>query len=151
MLAAVQSAQEGIEKGHGGPFGASIFDEQGNLVSVGHNTVMKDKDPTCHAEMNAIRQACRQLGTHILKGCTLYTTAEPCPMCLSAIYWSRIDKVRIGVPRECAAQFGFDDAEFYKEVSLPLSERAISFTTGILQKECEDLFRNWKDLERPLY
>ena len=96
MEAALQEAYEGIEKNHGGPFGAVVV-KDGRIVGRGHNRVLYKKDPTCHGEMEAIRDACKNLGTHDLTGCQLYTTAEPCPMCLGGILWSNIQEVYFGL------------------------------------------------------
>src|SRR5438093_8259131 len=115
MKLAITSAREGVELDHGGPFGACIV-RGDEVISVAHNTVLRDSDPTCHAEMNAIRSACKVLETHVLADCEIYTTAEPCPMCLAAINWARLKQIVVGVPRECAAAFGFDDAVFYSEL-----------------------------------
>ncbi len=150
MHAAIESAREGIQQEEGGPFGASIA-KDGQLVSVAHNTVLKDQDPTCHAEMNAIRQACQTLGTHILDGCTLYTTAEPCPMCLSAILWARINKVVVGVDRDCAKKFGFDDSHFYDQVALPPDQRELETEQGVMSTECEEVFEQWQQRAGQLY
>jgi len=111
MQAAIDDALKGIRKGNG-PFGAAIT-KNWKLVAVAHNTVMQDHDPTCHAEMNAIRKACRKLGTNNLDGCVIYSTAEPCPMCFAAIHWARISKVVYGCTAEDAAKIGFDDVRFY--------------------------------------
>ncbi|CUI17788.1 cytidine/deoxycytidylate deaminase family protein [Candidatus Protochlamydia naegleriophila] len=152
MQLAVDSAYQGIEEDEGGPFGACLVDDKGEVVAVAHNTVLKDHDPTCHAEINCIREACRRLGTHILSDCTLYTTAEPCPMCLAAIYWARIKKVYIGVNRECAARYGFDDAFFYEQLQLPPEGRELSETFDLTStKACEGVFAKWRQLERRLY
>jgi len=151
MELAIHSALEGIALGEGGPFGAAIIDAQGNILAVAHNTVLKDCDPTCHAEMNAIRRASKHLNNHILKGCTLLTTAEPCPMCLAAIYWARIESVVVGVTRKTAAEYGFDDAYFYEQMALPPDQRQLSFSFGEEAVECERLFRTWKDIEGVLY
>ncbi len=150
MRLAIESARQGVRDNDGGPFGACLV-RGGEMVIVEHNTVLRDQDPTAHAEVNAIRAACRKLGTFSLGDCELYTTAEPCPMCLAAIYWSRLARVHIGVSRDVAAQFGFDDARFYIELRLPLEERAIPFTKDAMREECHDVFRYWKNLNRPLY
>lgn len=150
MLAAVDSALEGITKGEGGPFGAAIVCN-GKVIATGHNTVLKDHDPTCHAEMNAIRNAAKALNTHVLSTCVLYTTAEPCPMCLSAILWARIPHVIVGVDRQVAAQYGFDDALFYEQLALPDSEKMITIQTGCCQPQCEALFKTWQGKEGIVY
>jgi len=115
MQAAACSALGGVRLEHGGPFGCSIV-RDGVIVSCAHNMVLHCKDPTRHAEMNAIKQACEALGTHDLSDCDLYTTCEPCPMCWGAVQWARLGKVHIGVDRHTAAKYGFDDKVFYDEV-----------------------------------
>lgn len=150
MQKAIASALEGIQKNHGGPFGACIVHKQ-KIVAVTHNTVLKDRDPTCHAEINAIRQACSKLNTHILSDCELFTTAEPCPMCLAAIYWARIPCIHIGTDKSTAANFGFDDAFFYEELLIPSSSKHIQVHRKIMEQECADVFSQWKSLDRPLY
>lgn len=150
MEKAIEEAKTGVNIGDGGPFGAVIADGD-KLISSSHNTVLKDKDPTCHAEMNAIRSACKSLGTHILEGMQIYTTAEPCPMCLSAIYWARLERVYIGVTRECAALYGFDDALFYEQVTLPVDNRVVPHTIGVMLEECEMVFQNWKKNNGAIY
>lgn len=115
MQSAAASALAGVRLGHGGPFGASIV-RDGIIVSAAHNMVLHKKDPSRHAEMNAIQQACQALGSHDLSDCELYTTCEPCPMCWGAVQWARLGKVHIGVDRHTAAKYGFDDKVFYDEV-----------------------------------
>ena len=113
MKMALEEAYEGIQKGHGGPFGAVVV-KSGKIVGCGHNRVLYKKDPTCHGEIEAIRDACRNLGTHDLSNCVLYTTAEPCPMCLGAIMWSNIREVYYGCNREDTDKIGFRDNVFYE-------------------------------------
>merc|ERR1719163_692186 len=115
MRAAAASAIAGVKLRHGGPFGACVV-KNGIVVSCAHNTVLAHGDPTCHAEMNAVRDACARLQSHDLSDCELYTTCEPCPMCWGAIQWSRLNKVYIGADRFTAAKYGFDDKVFYDEV-----------------------------------
>lgn len=150
MRAAIASAYEGIASHHGGPFGACIT-HQGRIVALAHNTVLSEHDPTCHAEMNAIRLACRTLNTHLLHHTTLYTTAEPCPMCLSAIYWARIPEVHVGTSILCAAKYGFDDANFYSELLQPQHLRSIRFHSDLLSEDCEKVFQQWKKLNSDIY
>ena len=150
MQLAVESAQEGIRNEHGGPFGACIV-RNGEVLSVAHNTVLIDCDPTCHAELNAIRKACKKLGTHILEGCVLYTTAEPCPMCLAGTYWARISKIVIGVTRECAGHYGFDDAAFYDELEAPITERSVETVFSVMSEDCEKVFKEWKERNGVVY
>jgi guanine deaminase len=115
MQSAAASAMAGVRIGHGGPFGASIV-RDGVIVACAHNMVLHCKDPSKHAEMNAIQQACQSIGSHDLSDCELYTTCEPCPMCWGAVQWSRLGKVYIGVDRHTAAKYGFDDKVFYDEI-----------------------------------
>ena len=150
MQLAINSALEGVNKTEGGPFGACVV-RNGEILSVAHNTVLRDHDPTCHAEMNAIRLACKQIGSHILTGCEIYTTAEPCPMCLAAIYWARLDKIYVGVDKAIAAKFGFDDAKFYDELLLQDQKREVPSEKGILAKESEEVFQHWKAIGGVLY
>ena len=115
---AIEEALAGLRAGAGGPFGAVIV-KNGKIIGKGHNTVLKTHDPTAHAEMNAIRDACRNVGDHHLTGAIIYTNFEPCPMCLGAIYWARPDKVYYGSTQNHAADIGFDDAFIYEEIPLP--------------------------------
>jgi len=115
MQSAAASALAGVRLGHGGPFGASIV-RDGVIVACAHNMVLHRKDPSRHAEMNAIQQACQAIGSHDLSDCELFTTCEPCPMCWGAVQWARLSKVHIGVDRHTAAKYGFDDKVFYDEV-----------------------------------
>lgn len=150
MLAAIESAREGVRKGHGGPFGACIA-RNGKLVAAAHNTVLRDRDPTGHAEINAIRRACRKLKTHDLSGCALYATAEPCPMCLGAIYWARLSALYIGVPTRVAARAGFDDALIRKELARPAGRRRIPTQTRVKAAACRNVFLEWKARAGKLY
>jgi guanine deaminase len=115
MTAAAMSARAGVRLQHGGPFGCSIV-RNGVIISCAHNMVLARGDPCCHAEMNAIQQACQALGSHDLSDCDLFTTCEPCPMCWGAVQWARVQKAYIGVNRHTAAKYGFDDKVFYDEV-----------------------------------
>merc|ERR1719401_1398096 len=115
MQSAAASALAGVRLEHGGPFGATIV-RRGVIISCAHNMVLHCGDPTCHAEMNAIKQACQAVGSHDLSDCDLYTTCEPCPMCWGAVQWSRLGRVHIGVDRHTAAKYGFDDKVFYDEI-----------------------------------
>lgn len=112
MQEAIAEARKGVEQGHGGPFGAVVV-RDGRIVGRGHNRVLLHHDPTCHAEMEAIRDTCKNLGTHDLSGCTIYVTAEPCPMCLSACLWANIAEVVRGCSREDSEHIGFRDRAFY--------------------------------------
>jgi len=132
------------EKG-GGPFGAIIV-KDGKVIASSGNTVTESNDPTAHAEINVIREACRKLGDFELKGCILYSSCEPCPMCLGAIYWSRLDKIYFAATREDAKDAGFDDSFIYRELELPLDKRSIS-TKQLLREEAVKSFENWKNKE----
>ncbi len=150
MRAAIVAAREGLRQNRGGPFGACIA-RRGRIVAVAHNTVLGDRDPTAHAEINAIRRACRRLKTRNLSGCVLYATSEPCPMCLAAIYWARIDEVRVGVPARVAARAGFDDALIYRELARPAGRRRIRMRRGVMAVACRKLFKEWKERGGKLY
>ena len=123
MQEAVSEASAGAAAGHGGPFGAVVVMD-GEIVGRGHNEVLILGDPTAHAEMQAIREACTRLDNHSLAGCTLYATCEPCPMCLAAIHWARLDRLVYAATTEDAAAAGFDDAKFHAAHGQPLVETA---------------------------
>ena len=114
MQIAIEEALSGIRAGHGGPFGCAIV-RDGEVVGRGHNEVVLRHDPTCHGEMTAIRDACRNLGTFDLSGCDLYTTAQPCPMCLGAVRWANISRVYYGCNVSDTAGIGFRDEQFFAE------------------------------------
>ena len=124
MSRAIELAAENAGSVTGGPFGAVIV-KDGEIVAAQSNKVTVDIDPTAHAEVNAIREACKVLGTFDLSGCILYSSCEPCPMCLSAAYWAHIDKIYYAADRYDAARVGFDDEFIYKELSLPVSARRL--------------------------
>lgn len=115
MREAVNLALQNLNKQNGGPFGAIVV-RDGEVIATGVNTVTTDNDPTAHAEINAIRKACSVLKTHQLDDCVIYSSCEPCPMCLSAIYWARPKKIYFGATRQDAAAAGFDDAKIYDEM-----------------------------------
>ncbi|MFC7522892.1 nucleoside deaminase [Parapedobacter sp. GCM10030251] len=123
---AVELAEEGVRGNHGGPFGCLIV-KGGQIIGSGYNRVLSDKDPTAHAEIVAIRSACAHLGNFQLSGCTLYTSCEPCPMCLGAIYWARPERVWYAATRMDAAAAGFDDAFIYEEIIHSINDRKIPF------------------------
>ena len=142
MSEAFKKAFEGIRKNNGGPFGAVIVKDE-NIISKASNSVTLDNDPTAHAEINAIRAACSILKTFDLSGGTLYTSCEPCPMCLGAIYWARIDKIFYANSRTDAKKIGFDDSFIYDELEKPMSERSIP-TIQIMHNEAIKSFEVWK-------
>ena len=127
MSEAVKAALKGMGNNEGGPFGCIVV-KDGEIIGRGNNKVTSTNDPTAHAEVTAIRDACKNIGSFQLDGCVIYTSCEPCPMCLGAIYWARPDKVFYGSNQIDAANIGFDDAFIYTEISLPYSERSIPFT-----------------------
>lgn len=143
---AARLALENVRSANGGPFGAVIIRE-GRVVAQGVNTVTLDNDPTAHAEVNAIRAAGQALGTFDLTGCELYTSCEPCPMCLSAIYWARIEKVYYGCTAEDAARYGFADAFIYDELARPRTERELP-TIPLERESCLEAFRAWEESEQ---
>ncbi|HVS53560.1 MAG TPA: nucleoside deaminase [Opitutaceae bacterium] len=141
MREAIQEAEAGLRSGRGGPFGCVIV-RAGKIVARGSNRVTSTNDPTAHAEVTAIRDACRALNTFSLEDCELYTSCEPCPMCLAAIYWARITKIFYGNTRADAAAIGFDDDFIYRQIPLPPAERAIAMTP-LLRDEAQAAFREW--------
>jgi guanine deaminase len=142
LRAAIQLAREHMEAGHGGPFGAVMVYE-GQILAEGWNQVTSTNDPTAHAEVVAIRAAAARLGRFSLKGCTLFTSCEPCPMCLAATYWARIDRLVYGATRADAADIGFDDESLYREFTLPLSERSLPMVQ-MLHSEAIEVFEAWR-------
>lgn len=140
---AVELAREGVEKGQGGPFGCVIV-KDGVVVGQGWNGVTSTNDPTAHAEVMAIRDACQRLGDYQLAGCAVYTSCEPCPMCLGALYWARPDRVVYAASRHEAAEAGFDDAFIYQEINLPDVERRIPFEHGVIEGSVE-VFALWRE------
>ena len=148
MQQAILEAQSGIHAGHGGPFGCVIV-KDGVVIGSGHNEVLKQQDPTCHGEVMAIRDACRNMGSHDLSGAELYTTAEPCPMCLGAILWANIDQVYYGCNIQDTDAIGFRDVVFYK-VATP--EGKAKLLHECERKACLDLFQEYTDLgDKTLY
>ena len=142
MREAISLASESVKNG-GGPFGAVIV-KDGKIIAARSNSVTIDNDPTAHAEVNAIRDAARKLGTFDLSGCTVYTSCEPCPMCLGAIYWAHIDRIFYGNNRADAAAIGFDDDFIYRELELPFSRRTVPILP-LLQSEALESFRLWDE------
>ena len=133
MRMAIGLATENVRTGRGGPFGAVIVRE-GKLVASGANQVTATNDPTAHAEITAIRNACRVLGTFDLSGTTIYSSCEPCPMCLTAILWARCERLYFGNTAADAAEAGFDDSFFYQQVRLPAGERALPSATMLREE-----------------
>ncbi|GAB3817257.1 nucleoside deaminase [Pontibacter rugosus] len=145
MREALQLSEEKMLEGFGGPFGAVVV-RQGNVIARGYNNVLASQDPTAHAEVDALRKAAQVLKTHDLSDCELYTSCEPCPMCLGAIYWARIKKVYYGNTHLDAARVGFDDSFIYEEMKKPHEERQIPMEQ-ILPGEAAKAFEIWEQLE----
>ena len=141
MEEAIRLAEENVKNGTGGPFGAVIV-KDGEVIAACGNSVTPSNDPTAHAEVNAIREACRKLNTYQLEGCEVYASCEPCPMCLGAIYWARPAKVYYASTKEDAAQAGFDDSFIYKEIAMPEAERSIPFLK-VEEQEGGEEFLMW--------
>ena len=143
MRRAIALATENVRRNLGGPFGAVIV-RDGLVVGEAANSVTRDYDPIAHAEVQAIRSTCRSLGVFTLQGCEIYTSCEPCPMCLAAIYWARIDRIWFGNTSQDAARIAFDDATLYREVALPAAQRAIP-SSMLLHDEAWQSFQAWLD------
>ena len=142
MRQAIELAVENVKNG-GGPFGAVIV-KDGKVVATGVNRVTLDNDPTAHAEVSAIRAACTRLGTFNLEGCVIYTSCEPCPMCLGAIYWAHLDKIYYGANQNDAAAVNFDDSFIYRELELKPENRHKP-VENILHDEAQAPFNEWRD------
>jgi tRNA(Arg) A34 adenosine deaminase TadA len=142
MRAALRLAREKMEAGCGGPFGAVIV-KDGRIVAEGYNAVTSLNDPTAHAEVQAIRAACAKLGSFQLEDCDVYTSCEPCPMCLGALYWARPRKIYFASRREDAAAAGFDDEFIYQELAKPLDKRGLAMEQ-VLETEGKKAFEAWK-------
>lgn len=144
MKIAIELAEENVKKG-GGPFGAVIV-KDGEIIGEGVNTVTSHNDPTAHAEVNAIRNACKNLSSFQLDDCEIYSSCEPCPMCLGAIYWARPSKLYFAASKTDAANVGFDDSFIYEEIDKKFNERKIT-TIKIEHKNSLNPFKQWTDSE----
>ncbi len=142
MWEAIRLSIQNIRDGNGGPF-ACVVVRDGKIIARGTNMVTSTNDPTAHAEIVAIRNACKELKTFQLSGCEIYTSCEPCPMCLGAIYWARPDKIYYANGRNDAAKIGFDDEFLYEELSTKLSQRKIP-TKQLMREEALAAFREWE-------
>src|ERR1700730_8044817 len=143
MARALALSLENVRSGRGGPFGAVVV-KDGEIIAEGMNCVTTTNDPTAHAEMVAIREACRKLQSFELPGCEIYSSCEPCPMCLGAIYWARPARVYFANSAADAAQAGFDDAFIYQQIALPRAEREIPFLE-LMREESLACFRAWAE------
>jgi guanine deaminase len=142
MARAIQLAEKGMENGSGGPFGAVVV-KDGKIIGEGCNNVISKNDPTAHAEILAIREACKNLDSFQLDDCTIYTSCEPCPMCLGAIYWARLHKVFYACTHKDAAEIDFDDQLIYKELEKKPENRQIEFE-NLMRSDALPLFKKWK-------
>jgi guanine deaminase len=143
MKEAIRLSIENVISGIGGPFGAVVV-KNGKIIASGTNRVTSDNDPTAHAEVVAIRNACKELGSFQLEDCEIYTSCEPCPMCLAAIYWARPSKVYFGNTKEDAAAINFDDHFIYEQIDLPLDKRNIPMKQ-LMKEEAIRAFQIWKE------
>ena len=151
MKLAWERAKETMNQNVGGPFGATITNEKGEAIAVASNSVLRDCDPTAHAEINAIREACRQLNTYDLSGCTLYTTAYPCPMCLSAIIWAKIKAVYYGCTAEDAEAIGFRDEAIYRYIEDNCQDENQLTLHAMDREECQQLFEEYQEKNKVIY
>lgn len=142
MRRAIRLSEQNIENELGGPFGAVIV-KDGLVVAESANKVIIENDPTAHAEVSAIRLACKALNTYDLSGCVIYTSCEPCPMCLGAIYWAHIDKIYYANTKADAAAIGFDDHFIYDEIGCEMNDRKLPFVQ-LLRDEAQSAFKRWQ-------
>ncbi len=151
MVKAVEHARETMNQDFGGPFGALIVDKFNKVVAITSNTVLRDHDPTAHAEMNAIREATKKLGTHDLSGCTLYTTCYPCPMCLGAIIWSNIKKVYYGCNAKDADKIGFRDDFIYEFIKNNATDKNVLDLKQEDRDTCLTIFNEYQSKNKDIY
>ena len=140
MKEAIKEAERGMKQKDGGPFGAVIVDKEGNIVAKGHNQVLSTNDPTAHAEISAIRTACQKLNTKNLSDYIIYSTCEPCPMCLSAIIWANIKTLYYGSTRQDAAKIGFKDEDIYDFLA---GKNELLVKKDIKDEDCKNLFEKY--------
>lgn len=143
MRRAIELARQGVDEDRGGPFGCVVV-KDGEIIAEGFNQVTSSNDPTAHAEIVALREACRRLKSFQLHGCSVYSSCEPCPMCLGAIYWARPARIFVAGTREDAAAAGFDDELFYLELEKPNEERQLKMES-LLRDESLAVFQRWID------
>jgi len=148
MREAIKLAEDNLKNSKGGPFGAIVV-KDGKIVGKGSNSVTSTNDPTAHAEINAIRDACKNMNTFQLEECEIYTSCEPCPMCLGAIYWARPKKIYFAASKNDASEAGFDDSFIYNEIQLPYSDRKIT-SEQLLREEAKIVFYKWINLENKI-
>lgn len=151
MNLAVEQARETMNKNIGGPFGAAIVDSEGNIIAVSSNRVLGEHDPTAHAEITAIREACKKLGTHDLSGCVIYATGYPCPMCLGAMIWANIKKCYYGCRPSDAEEIGFRDDFIYRFIKGDCEDDSILEFDEIQREQCLKLFEEYHEKEKEMY
>ena len=148
MKEAINEAAKSIEYKNGGPFGAVVV-KDGKVLGRGHNQVTANNDPTAHAEIIAIREACKTLDTFNLEGCEIYASCEPCPMCLGSIYWANISKLYYAATKEDASKAEFSDAHFYEEIALPKNERKLQ-SIQLMREDAVKVFEKWIETENKI-
>ena len=148
MREAIRLSMENVQSGNGGPFGTVIV-KNGKIIATGVNEVTKSNDPTAHAEMIAIRNACEKLNSFQLDGCDIYCSCEPCPMCLGAIYWARPKSIYFANSKKDAAEINFDDNVIFQEIKLPIHERKLTITQ-LLRDEAQSVFLQWQESENKI-
>ena len=151
MGMAIEQARRTMNENIGGPFGAAILDAEGNVIAVNSNRVLCDHDPTAHAEVTAIREACKKLGTHDLSGCVMYATGYPCPMCLGAMIWANIKKCYYGCKPTDAEAIGFRDDFIYRFIKDDCKDVEILEFTEAQREQCLKLFEEYHEKEKELY
>lgn len=151
MKQALERARKTMNANFGGPFGAAIVDKNGEIIAVNSNSVLRDNDPTAHAEMNTIREASKKLGTYDLANCVLYTTAYPCPMCLSAIIWANIKKVYFGCNLEDAKKIGFKDDYIYHFINNQCTDKKTLEIQPLDRENCITLFEEYAKKNKKIY
>ncbi len=148
---AMEQARKTMNENIGGPFGAAVIAENGDILAVTSNSVLRDNDPTAHAEVNAIRAACKKIGSYDLSGCVLYTTAYPCPMCLSAIIWANIKKVYFGCRPEDAEHIGFRDDFMYRFIEAECRDKSVLDMAELDRADCLKLFEEYQQKAKTIY
>lgn len=148
---AMEQARKTMNENIGGPFGAAVIAANGEILAVTSNSVLRDNDPTAHAEVNAIRTACKKIGSYDLSGCVLYTTAYPCPMCLSAIIWANIKKVYFGCRPEDAEHIGFRDDFMYRFIEAECRDKSVLDMAELDRADCLKLFEEYQQKAKTIY
>lgn len=148
---AMEQARKTMNENIGGPFGAAVISETGEILAITSNSVLRDNDPTAHAEVNAIRTACKKIGSYDLGGCVLYTTAYPCPMCLSAIIWANIKKVYFGCRPEDAEHIGFRDDFIYRYIENKCNDKSVLDMLELDRTDCLKLFEEYQQKSKTIY